>query len=113
MTKRITLLLAVIFSWLFVGSLIMFHQEMIQGSHNHALSHLFIVPKSKDKDSYHVKKVPFTQKVNFSTGDITAVIHSGNLPLPGFIEKVDITTAGLYKDCPTGIIHGLRAPPAA
>ena len=49
--KKIALLLSAAFAWLFIGSLIIFHQEHVLGKHLQMNQHLFISPK-KDKENY-------------------------------------------------------------
>ena len=111
MTKRITLLLVAIFSWLFIGSLIMFHQEQVLGKHSSALSHLFIVPKSKEKVNYHLKHITSSQKDHFSG----FLASSGQFPVyrAGHCEKVAVTREGSCPALPDKMICSLRAPPAA
>jgi hypothetical protein len=53
--KRIAVLLITAFAWLFIGSLIIFHQEHVLGKHIRLNSHFFISPKSKDKQGLTVK----------------------------------------------------------
>jgi hypothetical protein len=60
--KRIAMLLTLAFAWLFIGSLIIFHQEHVLGKHIELNSHLFISPKSKDKQGITVKLLQPVQK---------------------------------------------------
>ncbi|MCU0371311.1 MAG: hypothetical protein MUC31_07845 [Bacteroidales bacterium] len=53
--KKIALVLTAAFAWLFIGSLIIFHQEHVLGKHARLNSHLFISPKSKDKQGLTYK----------------------------------------------------------
>jgi hypothetical protein len=53
--KRTAILLLAAFAWLFIGSLIIFHQEHVLGKHIRLNSHFFISPKSKDKQNFTVK----------------------------------------------------------
>jgi hypothetical protein len=53
--KRIALLLAAAFAWLFIGSLIIFHEEHVLGKHFRLSSQLFISPKSNDKQNLTAK----------------------------------------------------------
>jgi hypothetical protein len=50
--KKIVILLIAAFAWLFIGSLIVFHQEQVLGKHYQLNCQLFISPKSKDKKEY-------------------------------------------------------------
>lgn len=47
--KKIAMLLIAAFTWLFIGSLIVFHQEHVLGKHYQLNCQLFISPKLKDK----------------------------------------------------------------
>jgi hypothetical protein len=50
--KKIALLLTAAFAWLFIGSLIIFHQEHVLGKHFRLNCQAFISPKTKDKKEY-------------------------------------------------------------
>ena len=113
MNKRLTLLLVAVFSWLFVGSLIIFHQEHVLGKHTMAVSHHFIVPKSKEKAAYQLKDQPASQKVSLFTGDIAEIQDAESYYCPGIISKLTISPSGLFSDHPPRMTLGLRAPPAA
>jgi len=113
MTKRMTLLMVAIFSWLFVGSLIIFHQEHVLGKHVNAISHHYIVPKSKEKSAYQVKDLDGFQKTNPFIGDYTFTEDCHQGPNPGIIRKLAVSHAGIFSDHPPRVIHGLRAPPMA
>jgi len=47
--KKIAMLLIAAFAWLFIGSLIIFHEEHVLGKQFKLSSQLFISPKLKDK----------------------------------------------------------------
>lgn len=113
MTKRLTLLLVAVFAWLFVGSLIVFHQEHVLGKHSNAISQQFIVPKSKDKVGYGLKQLPSLVKINLFTGDLNLELCTGPDDLSGVSENLILSPNGLISDHPCRTIHGLRAPPAA
>jgi hypothetical protein len=113
MTKRLTLLLVAVFSWLFVGSLIMFHQEHVLGKHSNAISNHFIVPKSKDKDGNNLKQLPVSQKVNLFAGDFAVGLESGEAFVQRMMTKLTVSPIGLFSDHPPRMSLGLRAPPVA
>jgi hypothetical protein len=56
--KRIAVLLIAAFAWLFIGSLIIFHEEHVLGKHFSLNAQLFISPKSSDKKdlSFNIQK---------------------------------------------------------
>jgi hypothetical protein len=62
--KKIAFLLIAAFAWLFIGSLIVFHQEHVLGKHVKLNSHLFISPKSKDKKDYTISLQNLLLKVS-------------------------------------------------
>jgi hypothetical protein len=108
-----TLLLVAVFSWLFVGSLIMFHQQHVLGKHSNAISHHFIVPKSKEKVVYNLKHLPVSQKLNLLTGVITAGQEYDECNIQGVMTRLTVSPIGLFSDHPPRMTLGLRAPPAA
>lgn len=111
--KRITLLLAAVFAWLFVGSLIIFHQEHVLGKHSRSISHHFIVPKQKDESGYQVKHLTAAQKINLFAGDVLTSQHAGEPVLPEGMDRLTVSPSGVFSEHPPRMIHGLRAPPAA
>jgi hypothetical protein len=113
MTTRLTLLLAVVFSWLFVGSLIIFHQEHVLGKHSDAISNHFIVPKSKDKVGLSLKQLPVSQKLNLLCGDLSVEQDPGLTFFQGMMTKLIVSPLGLFSDHPPRMTLGLRAPPAS
>jgi len=112
MTKRMILLLVAVFAWLFVGSLIIFHQEHVLGKHTNAISQHFIVPKSKEKAGLSVKQLPSSQKISLFSGQADLEQLNGQAFIPGACEKLNVSPAGLFNDHPPRMIYGLRAPPA-
>ena len=49
--KRLVLLIAFSIIWIFIGSLVIFHQEQVMGKTFKFSTNSFIVPKSKDERS--------------------------------------------------------------
>jgi hypothetical protein len=76
--KKIAMLLIAAFAWLFIGSLIVFHQEQVLGKHYRLNSQMFITPKTKDKKDYTLILQKSLLKIN-ETG-----------PLAGTFSKTDI-----------------------
>jgi hypothetical protein len=61
--KRIALLLAMAFAWLFISSLIFFHEEHVLGKHFRMNTHLFINPSPKEKKETGAKLFKLPQKL--------------------------------------------------
>jgi hypothetical protein len=113
MIKRLTLLLIAVFSWLFIGSLIIFHQEHVLGKHTSAFEHLFVVPKTKDETVIGLKHVKTQQghysiPADFIIRPATASEHIAGLP-----ETLVFGDDLIIPDSSPGLNLGLRAPPAA
>jgi hypothetical protein len=113
MIKRLTLLLIAVFSWLFIGSLILFHQEHVLGKHTSAFEHLFVVPKTKDETIIGLKQVK-TQLGNYSI-PVDFVLRTATASEFYAIQPEALPfTADLFiPDISPGLNLGLRAPPAA
>ncbi len=111
--KIAVLFTAFSFCWIFVGSLILFHEERILGKDFKLQYSTFVAPKSKDENKV-LKSGPVVKNLN----------HSGNQ----FLDAPAITTE-LLITCPAGkakkllvhelplltqsinLIAQLRAPP--
>lgn len=113
MTKRLTLLLIAVFSWLFIGSLILFHQEHVLGKHTSAFEHLFIAPKTKDESSIGLKLIRAAQGNQYisAVSVIQPPAVSEYYALEGELLPVVPHIPAPDKD-PLSI-GGLRAPPLA
>jgi len=70
------MLLVAAFTWLFIGSLIIFHEEHVLGKHFNFSSQLFISPKSKDKQVVGVKLIQPVQKL-YENGSSSAILAHG------------------------------------
>lgn len=90
--KRIALLLVAAFAWLFIGSLVVFHQEHVLGKHFRMNTHLFISPKLKDKENYSVALQKSLLKFQ-ETGQMTGIVP-GDHAQPGLISY----SFSAYKD---------------
>lgn len=113
MTKRLTLLLAAVFAWLFIGSLIVFHQEHVLGKHSSAISQHFIVPKSKENAGHYLKHQGCSSKINLVAGDVMASKDTEAEFYPGVVRRLIVSPLGLFSDHPPRMTLGLRAPPLA
>jgi len=113
MNKRLTLLLAAAFSWLFISSIILFHQEHVLGKNGNTLSHQFIVPKTKDKVGYLLKQLPASFKVFSNMGFIISDRDMDKHLFLGVMTKLTVSPIGLFCDQAPQMIYGLRAPPVA
>jgi len=110
--KKIALLLIAAFAWLFIGSLIIFHQEHVLGKHIKLNSHLFISPKSKDKQGFTVKLCNPVLKLHDNGGG-TGILASG---INASVKRIasDIKPKESSSFHPDDIILNnflLRAPP--
>jgi hypothetical protein len=113
-TKRLTLLLIAVFSWLFIGSLILFHQEHVCGKHTSAFEHLFVAPKTKDETTIGLKQYKATQGDQFIPAAfiirpvITVSEYNADQP-----EQLPVDEDFTVPDELPDFTSGLRAPPAA
>ena len=73
--KRIALLLIAAFAWLFIGSLVIFHEEHVLRKHFNLDFQVFITPKSKDKQGYTGKLLLKVQKLTDS-GNPAGILSS-------------------------------------
>jgi hypothetical protein len=110
--KKAALVLATVFAWLFIGSLIIFHQEHVLGKHMKLNTQLFISPKSKDKKETGNTLQPQVQK--FTDHSSHSDVLSGKNPslnaytVAGikYWDYLPVKTEDIYL---TGL--PLRAPP--
>jgi len=113
-TKRLTLLLIAVFSWLFIGSLILFHQEHVCGKHTSAFEHLFVAPKTKDETAIGLKHVKAAQGVQYIPAAFT---HRSQITVSEFFAGQPeglpvLDDLLLFQELPD-LTTGLRAPPLA
>lgn len=112
--KRIAMLLIAAFAWLFIGSLVIFHEEHVLGKHFSLNLQAFISPKSKDKQGFIVKLHNPLQKLYDNGG--TAGILSQNNHSAYYNCAFEIKpkeTSSFYQDKEILDNFPLRAPPAA
>lgn len=112
--KKIALLLTAAFAWLFIGSLIIFHQEQVLGKHYQLNCQLFISPKSKDKKEYtnlFEKSILKLYENGVSAGIITSQDLAGLFSIPSEF-KYNHNASFILNDALITQVP-LRAPPAA
>jgi hypothetical protein len=111
--KRLILLIAFSIIWVFIGSLVIFHQEHVMGKIFKWSNVTFVVPKSKDEKS--VKNLKAGISPDHCQSQILAVIND---------NKREQLLAGVFSLLPQPIAEqaipdfitsssGLRAPPLA
>jgi hypothetical protein len=111
--KRIALLLAAAFAWLFIGSLILFHEEHVLGKHFRLTSQLFISPKSNDKQGFAVKPVkPLIKSHDNGGSACIPAINSYSACILNSFEIKPRETSSFHPDDRFPGYFPLRAPPA-
>jgi len=111
--KRIALLLIAAFAWLFIGSLVIFHEEQVLGKHFNVNIQAFTTPKSKDKQGFAIIIHNPLQKLN-DNGGLTG-IHSHNSFSASNISSFELKpkeTSSFSKDKEILNYFPLRAPPS-
>lgn len=112
--KKIALLLVAAFAWLFIGSLVIFHQEHVLGKHFQMNSKMFISPKSKDKKEYsfHISKPHIKYQDN---GIFTGICPDFRFAGPRVHSFLTVFHKDnfLFPEDPIAEQSALRAPPAA
>lgn len=110
--KLPAMLVVLAFSWITIGSLVMFHQEHVLRKHVDLQTYLFVAPKNKDK-SDQVIQCPQVQKNNFATDRISLPDQvQGSLYGWGAMTLQHLTACvPLPNTFPPGS-NALRAPPA-
>jgi len=112
--KRIAMLLIAAFAWLFIGSLIIFHQEQVLGKHILMNNHLFITPKSKDKQSLTGEWKPIALSFHHLSGFEAVSASSGSLSLFSFYTELKFNEpSSADSDDVFLTFSPLRAPPVA
>jgi hypothetical protein len=111
--KRIAMLLIAAFAWLFIGSLVIFHEEHVLGRHFSLNFQAFISPKSKDKQGFIIKFQNPLQKI-FDNGGAVGIapqISHSSFSSSSFEIKPK-ETSSFYQDKDILDNYPLRAPPA-
>lgn len=110
--KKIALLLIAAFAWLFISSLIIFHEVHVFGKHIDLASQVFISPKSKDKQGSTVKLLKSTIKIQsgFSYTGILSQHHFTSVIQPQ-VKQVCPESSSFPTDFNLVTDSPLRAPP--
>ena len=111
--KRIAMLLITAFAWLFIGSLVIFHEEHVLGKHFNLNFQTFISPKSKDKQDFTVTLSNPLLKLHDNGGTpgiLSHNIHSAFYSCAFEIKPKE--TSSFYQDKEILNNFPLRAPPA-
>jgi hypothetical protein len=112
--RRIAMLLIAAFAWLFIGSLVIFHEEQVLGKHFNVNIEAFVSPKSKDKQGFAVElRSPLVKMYDNGgiTGILTPETHSaGNCYA---LEIKPKQTSSFCQDKDILNFFPLRAPPTA
>ncbi len=112
--KLMVLLVAFAFSWLFIGSLIIFHQEHIYKKIVPAHAILFIHPKTKENARADIHKTG-NFKLSFKAYDLSGVDHHSFSFFANICQRVIKQT----EDGPANYLlflerlRPLRSPPQA
>lgn len=111
--KRITMLLIAAFAWLFIGSLVIFHEEHVLGKHFNLLSQAFISPKSNDKQGFILKLQNPLQKLYDDGGVAGTLVPNNHSAFNNYsFEIKPRETSSFYQDKEILDNFPLRAPPA-
>ena len=108
------MLLAAAFAWLFIGSLVIFHEEHVLGKHFNQNIQAFISPKSKDKQGFSFKlHNPLLKLFDHvgTPGILSQNEHSAFICCTFEIKPKE--TSSFYQDKEILNYFPLRAPPAA
>lgn len=108
------MLLIAAFAWLFIGSLVIFHEEQVLGKHFDPSIQAFISPKSNDKQGFAIKIVNPLQKIFDNGGTVgiaPQICHSSNNSSAFEIKPKE--TSSFYQDKEILDNFPLRAPPSA
>ena len=110
--KFLAMMVVMAFSWITIGSLVMFHQEHVLKKHVDLQTYLFVAPKNKDK-SGHLKQCPQVQKNNSAIDSAPLADRvQGSLQGWGAMTRQHLTACiPIPEAFPPGS-HALRAPPA-
>jgi hypothetical protein len=111
--KRIAMLLIAAFAWLFIGSLVIFHEEHVLGKHFNHSTQAFISPKSSDKQGFSIKLQNPLQKLYDDGGTSGIIMQISNSAFNNCsFEIKPRETASFYQDKKILDNFPLRAPPA-
>lgn len=110
--KRIAMLLIAAFAWLFIGSLVIFHEEHVLGKHFNLISQAFISPKSNDKQGFSIKLQNPLQKLYEDGGNAGIFIQNNHSAFNNCAFEIKPReTSSFYRDKEILNYFPLRAPP--
>ena len=112
--KRIAWLLIASFAWLFIGSLVIFHEEHVLRKHVNMNTQAFLSPKSNDKQGFTIKLVKPLLKL-YDNGGAVGILTTNNFS-SAIRKAFDIMPGESPSFLPGDIIQNnasLRAPPVA
>jgi hypothetical protein len=112
--KKIAILLIAAFAWLFIGSLIIFHEEQVFGKHLGMVSQLFVSPKSNEKkdQSFNIQKTLVKIQDNGLSACFPVQNDYSSVILVSF-ESQSFQSASFLPDDVFLTYSALRAPPVA
>jgi hypothetical protein len=111
--KRIAMLLIAAFAWLFIGSLVIFHEEHVLGKHFSLISQAFISPKSNDKQGFSIKLQNPLQKLYEDGGTAGIFIQNNHSRFNNCAFEIKPReTSSFYQDKEILNYFPLRAPPS-
>ena len=108
------MLLIAAFAWLFIGSLIIFHEEHVLGKHFRLNSQLFISPKSNDKQGLTAKLHKPLLKLYDNSGSTGILMQEGFASFKSnAFEIKPKESSSFHPDDSILYNFPLRAPPSA
>jgi hypothetical protein len=111
--KRVAILLIIAFAWLFIGSLVIFHEEHVLGRHFSLTSQLFISPKSNDKQLLTPKLQQPVQGFHNQDDAVALLSNSFQDSYFEYSTRIIFTETSVgYSDAVYLAYLPLRAPPA-
>ena len=112
--KRTAMLLIVAFAWLFIGSLVIFHEEQVLGKHFNFHTQAFISPKSNEKQGFGIKIQNPLQKLYDDAGTTGITFQNNHSAFSNCTFEIKPReTSSFFKDKEILDNFPLRAPPTA
>lgn len=111
--KRLILLIAFSIIWVFIGSLVIFHQEQVMGKSFKWNKITFVIPKSKDEES--AAKIKAELSSDHHQPLILAALDDNRREqlLAGYFVVPALNEQQRINPGFTQLFFGLRAPPLA
>lgn len=108
------MLLIIAFAWLFIGSLVIFHEEQVLGKHFNFHTQAFISPKSNEKQGFGTKLLNPLQKFYDDGGSTCIIVQNNHSSFSHFAFEIKPKeTSSFYQDKEILDHFPLRAPPVA